>query len=83
VASTGLSTYRSLTDSVLRGVDFIKLDYVTPGSPQSGQPLDPDTSGVVECYHRAIEQSGRQLRLDISWKLDWQDEAYYTIWSNK
>jgi len=61
---------------------MIKLDYVTPGSPDSGQPLDADGSNIVVCYHRAIQQSGRQMRLDISWKLD-LDEPYYTLWKTK
>ncbi|OCL13768.1 glycoside hydrolase family 27 protein, partial [Glonium stellatum] len=62
------------------GVDFIKLDYITPGSPDNGANLAPDTSGNVICYHRAISQCGRQMRLDISWKLDYVDSDYYDIW---
>ncbi|KAI9766649.1 MAG: hypothetical protein M1839_004789, partial [Geoglossum umbratile] len=61
------------------GVDFIKLDYVTPGSPDNNANLEADNSGSVICYHNAIAQSGRQMRLDISWKLD-RSDAFYTIW---
>ncbi|CAF1374513.1 unnamed protein product [Rotaria magnacalcarata] len=62
------------------GVDMIKLDYVTPGSPDSGVDLLKDNSGIVACYHNAITQQKRQIRLDISWKLS-RDEPFYTIWS--
>ncbi|KAI9774110.1 MAG: hypothetical protein M1840_005203 [Geoglossum simile] len=62
------------------GVDFIKLDFVTPGSPDNGAKLEENNSGSVPCYHKAIAQSGRQMRLDISWKLD-RNEPYYSIWS--
>ncbi|KAJ5454883.1 Alpha-galactosidase [Penicillium daleae] len=51
------------------GLDMIKLDYVMPGSPQNGANLMCDTSAVVEAYHKAIANSGSQVRLDISWKL--------------
>jgi hypothetical protein len=68
--------------STFRGVDMIKLDYVTPGSPDNGVNLLNDNSGIVVCYHNAIAQQKRQIRLDISWKLS-RDEPYYTIWSTK
>lgn len=62
-----------------RGVDFVKLDFVTPGSPDNGAHLVPDNSGAVIAYHKAIAQSGRQMRLDISWKLE-RNSTYYSIW---
>ncbi|UJR17374.1 hypothetical protein I4U23_004269 [Adineta vaga] len=62
------------------GVDMIKLDYVTPGSPDNGVNLLKDNSGIVVCYHNAIAQQKRPIRLGISWKLS-RDEPYYTIWS--
>lgn len=61
---------------------MIKLDYVTPGSPDSGVDLLKDNSGIVVCYHNAIIQQKRQMRLDISWKLS-RDQPYYNIWSTK
>ncbi|KAI9729306.1 MAG: hypothetical protein M1834_006977 [Cirrosporium novae-zelandiae] len=61
------------------GVDMIKLDYVTPGSPDNGVDLLADNSGIVKCYHSAIAQQDRPVRLDISWKLD-RNEPYYSIW---
>ena len=78
-------TKRSYSEHFLltfRGVDMIKLDYVTPGSPDNGVNLLKDNSGIVVCYHNAIAQQKRQIRLDISWKLC-RDEPYYNIWSNK
>ncbi|OJD38921.1 glycoside hydrolase family 27 protein [Diplodia corticola] len=61
------------------GVDLIKLDYVTPGSPGAGADLSSDNSGSVACYHKAIQQSGREIRLHIGWELD-QNATYYDIW---
>ncbi|THU78466.1 hypothetical protein K435DRAFT_876613 [Dendrothele bispora CBS 962.96] len=63
-----------------RGVDFIKLDFVTPGSPML---LPKNSSGTVIAYHEAITKakSKRPMRLDISWKLV-QDPTHYSIWSS-
>ncbi|TVY47283.1 Alpha-galactosidase 3, partial [Lachnellula cervina] len=69
------------------GVDLIKLDYITPGScntnasyPACDLPGFPiDSSGTVEAYHTAIKNSGRPIRLDISWKLE-RNNTYYDIW---
>lgn len=62
-----------------RGVDFIKLDFVTPGSPENGQNLPTDQSACVPAWREAIRQTGRPMRLDISWKLD-RTEKYFRIW---
>ncbi|KAL1636618.1 hypothetical protein SLS58_009742 [Diplodia intermedia] len=61
------------------GVDLIKLDYVTPGSPDSGADLSSDNSGSVACYHKAIQASGRKMRLHVGWELD-MNTTYYDIW---
>ncbi|THU97139.1 family 27 glycoside hydrolase [Dendrothele bispora CBS 962.96] len=63
------------------GVDFIKLDFITPGSPDNGVNLPANESLAVVAYHTAISRSGRQMRLDISWKLG-RDPADYGIWSS-
>ncbi|KIK60484.1 glycoside hydrolase family 27 protein [Collybiopsis luxurians FD-317 M1] len=62
------------------GVDFIKLDFITPGSPDNGVKLPPNASDDVIAYHRAIQNAGRPMRLDISWKLA-RDEKHFRIWS--
>ncbi|KAF2816786.1 glycoside hydrolase [Mytilinidion resinicola] len=51
-----------------QGVDLVKLDYITPGSPDNGANLPADSSGSVIAFLKAIQNSGREVRLDISWK---------------
>ncbi|KAJ5464831.1 Alpha-galactosidase [Penicillium daleae] len=63
------------------GVDMIKLDFVTPGSPWNGANLMCNTSPVAEAYHKAIRNSGAQVRLDLSWKLC-RNETYLPVWSS-
>ncbi|KIY72445.1 glycoside hydrolase family 27 protein [Cylindrobasidium torrendii FP15055 ss-10] len=63
------------------GVDYIKMDYVTPGSPDNGANLPEDETNDVMAYHRAIVKSGRAIRLAISWKLE-RDERDYGIWAS-
>jgi alpha-galactosidase len=63
----------------IRGVDFIKLDFMTPGSPEAGEELPADDSGAAIAYHKAIENAGVRMRLDISWKLG-RSEPFWGIW---
>ncbi|KZT58032.1 glycoside hydrolase family 27 protein [Calocera cornea HHB12733] len=63
------------------GVDFIKLDFITPGSPENGVRLSPDTSGSVIAFHKAISQASRPMRLDVSWKLE-RNVTYYDVWKH-
>lgn len=72
-------------DSVVKlwaswGVDMIKLDFITPGSPSNGANLACDSSDAVRAYENAIRKSGRQMRLDISWKLC-RNETWLPVWS--
>ncbi|KAF5334114.1 hypothetical protein D9758_016075 [Tetrapyrgos nigripes] len=73
------------------GVDFIKLDFVTPGSPML---LPKNSSGSVIAYHRAISKLSKlpnsnsrpnrpnhPIRLAISWKLA-RDPTHFSIWSS-
>jgi alpha-galactosidase len=61
------------------GIDFIKLDGVTPGSYNNNLNINniPD----VQAYSKAIALSGRPIWLTISWALDedylgdWQQNA--------
>lgn len=62
------------------GVDMIKLDFLTPGSPQNGANLVCDNSPAVQMYKNAIKKSGRQMRLDLSWKLC-RNETWLPVWS--
>jgi alpha-galactosidase len=59
----------------------VKLDFVTPGSPDNGQSLPTDQSGSVIAWHNAIKNNGSQIRLDISWKLD-RTQKYFDIWNS-
>lgn len=66
---------------------MIKLDFITPGSCNTNDPypicnnpdLPLDSSATVEAYRKAIEKSGRSIRLDISWKVE-RNATYYDIW---
>ncbi len=57
------------------GIDFIKLDGVTPGSYVDNLSIDnrPD----VAAWSQAIAQSGRKIWLTISWALD---KDYLSTW---
>ncbi len=57
------------------GIDFIKLDGVTPGSYVDDLSINniPD----VEAWSKAIAQSGRPIWLTVSWALD---EDYLSTW---
>jgi len=54
---------------------------MTPGSPQAGEDLPTDSSGAATAYHQAIQNTGVDMRLDISWKLD-RSDPYWGIWQN-
>jgi alpha-galactosidase len=57
------------------GIDFIKLDGVTPGSYVNDLSIDnrPD----VMAWSQAIAQSGRRIWLTVSWQLD---QDYADVW---
>ena len=57
------------------GIDYIKIDSVTPGSYNDNTAIDnrPD----VAAYSKAIAQSGRKIWLTLSWALD---EDYLSTW---
>src|SRR5437016_5560829 len=57
------------------GIDFIKLDSVTPGSYNDNLKINniPD----VQAYSKAIALSGRPIWLTLSWALD---EDYLSDW---
>jgi alpha-galactosidase len=53
---------------------------MTPGSPDAGETLPANNSLVAVAYHHAIQQCGRQMRLDLSWKLDRDNINDWGIW---
>jgi alpha-galactosidase len=57
------------------GIDFIKLDSVTPGSYNDNLNINniPD----VQAFNKAIAQSSRPIWLTVSWALD---EDYLSDW---
>jgi len=57
------------------GVDFIKLDGVTPGSFNDN--LNINNLADVQAWSQAIAQSGRPIWLTVSWALD---EDYLSTW---
>lgn len=57
------------------GIDYIKMDSVTPGSYNDN--LNIDNRPDVEAYSKAIASSGRPIWLTISWRLD---EDYLSTW---
>jgi alpha-galactosidase len=57
------------------GIDFIKLDGVTPGS--DSYDLSIDNRADVAAWSEAIAVSGRPIWLTISWALD---QDYLSVW---
>lgn len=57
---------------------MIKLVFVTPGS-QSNSQSRRRWSRWIQVYPKAIAESGRDIRLDLSWKLC-RNETYFDIW---
>jgi len=57
------------------GVDFIKLDAVTPGSYNDNLTIDNRTD--VAAWSKAIANSGRPIWLTISWEID---QDYLGTW---
>ncbi|MDQ0010397.1 hypothetical protein J2T07_002587 [Luteibacter jiangsuensis] len=57
------------------GVDFIKLDGVTPGS--YSDDLSIDNRDDVAAWSKAISRSGRPIWLTVSWAVD---KDYQDVW---
>jgi len=69
---------QAYTDSFARllvswGVDFLKLDAVGPGS----DALQYDTREDVRSWHLAFQKTGKEVWLELSWKLD---VRYINFW---
>ena len=62
-------------------MDIIKLDFITPGSIIQDKPIQPDKSGSMITYHKAIAQSGRKISLDVSSTVC-RNSPYLGIWED-
>jgi hypothetical protein len=62
------------------GVDFIKLDGVTPGS--YSDDLSIDNREDVVAWSRAIAKSGRPMWFTVSWQLDKDYNDIWSTWAN-
>jgi hypothetical protein len=62
------------------GVDFIKLDGVTPGSDHND--LNIDNRPDVMAWSQAIAQAGRPMWLTVSWALDHDYLSTWQTYSN-
>ena len=62
------------------GVDFLKLDGVTPGSDRTDLKIDarPD----VAAWAAALKQTKRPIWLELSWKLDPKYSEYWQRYAN-
>ena len=61
---------------------MIKLDFLTPGSPNAGEDLPADTTQSVKNYRSAIDKYGKSMRLHVSYALDRTGQAWDTWKSN-
>ena len=62
------------------GVDFIKLDGVTPGS--YSDDLSIDNRDDVVAWSKAIAKSGRPIWLTVSWQVDKDYKDIWTTYAN-
>jgi len=60
------------------GVDFLKLDAVSPGSSTTSYDTRPD----VQAWSTAIARSGRAIQLVVSWHLDVNSAAFWQANTN-
>ena len=64
------------------GVDFVKLDGVTPDIPQAPQTLPTDNRGDVAAWSAALRKTGRPIWFTLSWYLNPADGAYWRKYAN-
>ncbi|WP_125903102.1 alpha-galactosidase D [Luteibacter rhizovicinus] len=62
------------------GVDFIKLDGVTPGS--YSDDLSIDNRDDVAAWSKAIAKTGRPIWLTVSWQVDKDYQDVWTTYAN-
>ncbi|HEX4207845.1 MAG TPA: carbohydrate-binding protein [Ktedonobacteraceae bacterium] len=63
------------------GVDFMKLDGVTPGSGINNTSIS-DNRSDVKAWSQALKQTRRPIQLTISWSLDHNYANYWQRYAN-
>lgn len=63
------------------GVDFLKLDGVTPGSNINGASAT-DNRADVKAWSQALQQTGRPIQFIVSWSLDHNYASYWKQYTN-
>ncbi len=63
------------------GVDFLKLDGVTPGSGKNGASAT-DNRADVKAWSLALQHSGRAIQFVVSWSLDHNYASYWKQYTN-
>ncbi|MGH3165185.1 MAG: alpha-galactosidase D, partial [Trebonia sp.] len=61
-----------------QGVDYVKIDAVSPGSDATGYNAMPD----VQAWRKALDQTGRKIWLEISWHIDPTDASFWKTNAN-
>jgi hypothetical protein len=61
-----------------QGVDYVKMDAVSPGSDATGYNAMAD----VKAWREALNQTGRKIWLEISWNIDPADASYWKTYAN-
>jgi hypothetical protein len=61
-----------------QGVDFVKLDAVSPGSDTTSY----NTMADVKAWSEALDQTGRKIWLEISWNIDPSDASFWKTYAN-
>ncbi len=78
---------QAYVDSIARqfaswGVDFLKLDGVTPNIPQAPQASATDNRGDVKAWSAALIKTGRPIWFTISWYANPAHGAYWRQYVN-
>lgn len=61
-----------------QGVDYVKLDAVSPGSDTTSY----NTMADVRAWREALDQTGRKIWLEISWHIDPTDASFWETNAN-
>jgi hypothetical protein len=61
-----------------QGVDYVKMDAVSPGSDASSY----NTMADVQAWRKALDQTGRKIWLELSWHLDPTYASFWKTYAN-